>query len=183
MAKLKILKDPVTGESFYPYTHEKAITDDNGNEVIAVIKDDLVNLKGDLSKLSNEKIDNPSTGSVGQIIEIESVDEKGKPKTYKAVNKPTSSGEVSYEQISSAVSEYMAANPIDETDPTVPGWAKNPTKPTYTASEVGALPDTTKIPSKPSDLQNDRGFLTEHQVNNLIDAKLTGVETLLGGGF
>ena len=71
----------------------------------------------------------------------------------------------------------------EETDPTVPNWAKQPNKPTYTASEVGALPDTTKIPSKTSDLQNDRGFLTEHQVNNLIDAKLTGVETLLGGGF
>lgn len=27
-----------------------------------------------------------------------------------------------------------------ETDPTVPAWAKNSTKPTYTASEVGALP-------------------------------------------
>lgn len=26
-----------------------------------------------------------------------------------------------------------------ETDPTVPAWAKNPTKPTYTAAEVGAL--------------------------------------------
>ena len=51
----------------------------------------------------------------------------------------------------------------EETDPTVPNWAKQPNKPTYTASEVGALPNTTKIPSKTSDLQNDRGFLTEHQ--------------------
>lgn len=67
------------------------------------------------------------------------------------------------EQVQNAVNNYMAANPIDETDPTVPDWAKNPTKPTYTASEVGALPDTTKIPSKTSDLQNDSGFLTEHQ--------------------
>ena len=120
-------------------------------------------LKVDLSKLSEEKIDNPSTGSVGQILEIESVDEKGKPKTYKAVDKPTSSGEVSDEQISSAVSEYMANNPIEESDPTVPEWAKSPQKPTYTAHEVGALPDTTKIPSKTSDLQNDSGFLTQHQ--------------------
>ncbi len=34
-----------------------------------------------------------------------------------------------------------------ETDPTVPSWAKASTKPTYTASEVGALPDTTVIPT------------------------------------
>lgn len=32
--------------------------------------------------------------------------------------------------------DYLTA----ETDPTVPSWAKNPTKPTYTASEVGADP-------------------------------------------
>ena len=45
----------------------------------------------------------------------------------------------------------------------MPNWAKQPNKPTYTADEVGALKDTTKIPSKTSDLQNDSGFLTEHQ--------------------
>lgn len=31
----------------------------------------------------------------------------------------------------------------EETDPNVPNWAKQPNKPTYTADEVGALPDTT----------------------------------------
>lgn len=35
-----------------------------------------------------------------------------------------------------------------ETDPTVPSWAKQSSKPTYTASEVGALPDTTVIPTE-----------------------------------
>lgn len=42
----------------------------------------------------------------------------------------------------------------------VSAWAKAATKPTYTASEVGALPDTTTIPSKTSDLTNDSGFIT-----------------------
>lgn len=37
-----------------------------------------------------------------------------------------------------------------ETDPTVPAWAKAATKPSYTASEVGALPNTTVIPTVPS---------------------------------
>ncbi|MGN0252304.1 MAG: DUF6273 domain-containing protein [Oliverpabstia sp.] len=72
-------------------------------------------------------------------------------------------GSVSAEDIATAVEEYMTTHPFEETDPTVPDWAKNPTKPTYTASEVGALPNTTKIPSKTSDLQNDSGFLTQHQ--------------------
>lgn len=47
-----------------------------------------------------------------------------------------------------------------ETDPTVPSWAKASTKPTYTANEVGALPDTTVIPTKVSELTNDSGFTT-----------------------
>lgn len=47
-----------------------------------------------------------------------------------------------------------------ETDPTVPAWAKAPTKPTYTASEVGALPDSTIVPTTTSQLTNDSGFIT-----------------------
>ena len=35
-----------------------------------------------------------------------------------------------------------------ETDPTVPSWAKAASKPSYTASEVGALPDTTVVPTE-----------------------------------
>lgn len=41
------------------------------------------------------------------------------------------------------------------TIPTVPAWAKEEEKPTYTASEVGALPSTTVIPSKLSELTAD----------------------------
>lgn len=36
----------------------------------------------------------------------------------------------------------------EETDPTVPAWAKQPTKPAYTAAEVGALPDTYTPPDQ-----------------------------------
>lgn len=46
-----------------------------------------------------------------------------------------------------------------ETDPTVPAWAKSPSKPSYTASEVGALQADTFIPTKTSELFNDSGFL------------------------
>ena len=46
-----------------------------------------------------------------------------------------------------------------ETDPTVPAWAKAVSKPAYTASEVGALPDTTTIPSDVSDLTDNNGLL------------------------
>ena len=39
-----------------------------------------------------------------------------------------------------------------ETDPTVPAWAKAATKPSYTASEVGALPNTTTSLKNPQAL-------------------------------
>lgn len=57
---------------------------------------------------------------------------------------------------------YMTS--YTETDPTVPQWAKAQNKPTYTASEVGALPSTTVIPSKTSDLNNDSGFITDEDI-------------------
>lgn len=43
-----------------------------------------------------------------------------------------------------------------ETDPTVPEWAKTATKPSYTASEVGALPNTTQL----KDLEGDTNHRT-----------------------
>ena len=69
-----------------------------------------------------------------------------------------------------------ALQSFTETDPTVPQWAKAESKPTYTASEVGALPDDTVIPTKTSDLQNDSGFLTSAPVTS-VNSK-TGAVTL-----
>ena len=91
-----------------------------------------------------------------------------------------------------------------ETDPTVPAWAKQPKKPTYTASEVGALPASTVIPTVPtvdsalsatstnpiqnkavaqkfSSLEADVDRLegaipTDTYINTLIDAKLGVIE-------
>ncbi len=45
-------------------------------------------------------------------------------------------------------------------DASISAWARAATKPTYTASEVGALPSSTTIPSKTSQLTNDSGYLT-----------------------
>ena len=41
--------------------------------------------------------------------------------------------------IAKVVANYLAEHPVEETDPTVPEWAKAETKPTYTADEVGAI--------------------------------------------
>lgn len=101
--------------------------------------------------------------------------------------------------IKNAVEDYLAQNPVEvpvksvngqtgaveltaedvgaiavETDPTVPDWAKQPTKPSYTAEEVGALPTSTVIPTVPDNVsafRNDAGYLTEHQdISGKLDA-------------
>lgn len=71
-----------------------------------------------------------------------------------------------------------------ETDPTVPSWAKQSSKPTYTALEVGALPNTTVIPAKTSDLTNDSYFVSDanyvHTDNNFTTTeknKLSGIQS------
>lgn len=51
-------------------------------------------------------------------------------------------GDVSEDQVAQAVADYLAAHPIQERDPTVPDWAKQPNKPRYTADEVGAIAQT-----------------------------------------
>ena len=55
--------------------------------------------------------------------------------------------EVSMDQVTGLESALAGKQPTgnyltEETDPTVPDWAKADTKPTYTADEVGARPDT-----------------------------------------
>lgn len=63
----------------------------------------------------------------------------------------------------------------EETDPTVPAWAKAASKPSYTASEVGALPADTAIPKKVSDITNDSGFQTASQVTAAITKGTQGL--------
>ena len=56
-------------------------------------------------------------------------------------------GDVSEEQVTQAVADYLATHPIKESDPTVPDWAKQPDKPSYTADEVGAIAQTENPPT------------------------------------
>ena len=97
--------------------------------------------------------DTITTKNITSVDEVQSVDN---------TDKVFVNDNGSFKQIS--VSNLMKQAPsgvTEETDPTVPSWAKEPTKPTYTAEEVGALPVGTKIPSKTSDITNDSGYLTQ----------------------
>lgn len=70
-----------------------------------------------------------------------------------------------------------------ETDPTVPAWAKQPEKPKYTAEEVGALPNTTQIPSVPSVLPNPFALSFSGAASGSYDGSAPlAIEIPQGGG-
>ena len=83
----------------------------------------------------------------------------------------------------------------EETDPTVPAWAKADTKPTYTASEVGAaakshnhtvanitdMPDWAKQPAKPTYTASEVGAATSDDVTAAINAAEIGGTQILKG--
>lgn len=56
----------------------------------------------------------------------------------------------------------------------MPSWVNSATKPTYTASEVGALPADTTIPSKTSQLTNDSNFLTSSDFKTINGQPIVG---------
>lgn len=82
-------------------------------------------------------------------------------------------GDESAEQtVAEMITKAVAGLDVDytEVDPTVPDWAKHPTKPTYTAEEVGALPNTTPIPDVSGKLETST--FEDHEAN--LDKHLGG---------
>ena len=119
--------------------------------------------------------------AIGDLADIRS----GASKGATAYQKP--SGGIPKSDLASAVQTSLgkadtALQSFTESDPTVPSWAKASSKPTYTAAEVGALPATTSIPTKTSDLTNDSNFVVDadyvHTDSNYTAAeksKLSGI--------
>lgn len=84
------------------------------------------------------------------IGDLRKLDTTAKENLVAAVNEALTKGggEVDPAEIQRIVEDYLAANPpsVTESDPTVPAWAKQPNKPTYTAEEVHAMPETYTLP-------------------------------------
>lgn len=106
----------------------------------------------DVETYVKEKVDEV----VGDVSEKFNTLEKIEDEVYKKVDKVEGKGlstndftDAEKTKLASALTSYT------ETDPTVPAWAKADKKPTYTASEVGALPNTTVIPTTLAGLAED----------------------------
>lgn len=64
-----------------------------------------------------------------------------------------------------------------------PGWVNSQTKPSYTASEVGALPSDTSIPAKTSELENDSKFVKEAGLKTINGQSIVGTGNInISGG-
>lgn len=78
-----------------------------------------------------------------KIGSLDNLNTQAKENLVAAINEALTQGggEVDPKAVQQIVDDYLAANPptVTETDPTVPAWAKQPEKPSYTADEVGAL--------------------------------------------
>ena len=136
--------------------HETVTAVNNAADRAEKAAKDTEQIRDNLNLDLSEKITRPQSAKVGQVIAVKEVGTDGKPTDFEAKDM---TGGASTEEIKEAVGAYMQEHPFEETDPTVPEWAKQPEKPTYTAEDVGALPDNTKIPTKTSELENDSGFL------------------------
>ena len=155
----------VTGEALSLALSE-AINDLSALTSTVAGKVDKVEGKGlstnDYTDEEKEKLAEMEPGGEPNVIETVKRNGTALPVTNKSVDisVPTKVSDLTND------SGYLT----QETDPTVPAWAKAGSKPSYTAQEVGALPDSTVIPSKVSDLLNDSGYQTAQQVQAAVTA-------------
>lgn len=69
-----------------------------------------------------------------------------------------------------------------ETDPTVPAWAKQPNKPTYTAQEVGALPADSQITVEVDNTLSIQGAAADAKaVGDALDSISTSIQNIWTG--
>ena len=140
------LESVVVGGTYDDTTKKVILTLQNGNTIDFSVADLINGLQSEITSTNKLSADLISDGTTN--------------KTVTATEKSTWNGK--QDAISDlsdirngAALGATALQSYTETDPTVPSWAKQSTKPTYTASEVGALPDTTVIPTALSDLSDD----------------------------
>lgn len=109
----------------------------SNKELIEAVTTSKVNVGDIIDNLTTNVSDKPLSAAQGVVLKA----------LIDAIIVPTKVSELSNDK------GYLTG--YTETDPTVPAWAKAPEKPTYTASEVGALPNTTAIPTALADLTSD----------------------------
>lgn len=99
----------------------------------------------DVTEYVNERVDELINGASGTFDTLGEIETAVNNKVDKVSGKGLSTNDFTNDykaKVDSALQSY------NETDPTVPAWAKAANKPTYTASEVGAVPTTRTVNGK-----------------------------------
>ena len=70
---------------------------------------------------------------------------------------------------------FVAGRALEESDPTVPAWAKEDEKPVYDYSEIQNTPEIPEVPENISAFNNDAGYLTSYtETQTLADVVANG---------
>lgn len=87
---------------------------------------------------------------------------------------------IAMEQVQ-GLSDALAGLAVEETDPTVPAWAKQPSKPAYTADEVGAkdigwVPEMGDVTGLTQALEGKAALSHQHQISDVdqLEQQLAG---------
>ena len=135
----------------------------------------------------------PDTTSKSVTISADSGGGGGTSDYLQLSNKPKINGvelvnNITTEDLGIVVPQYTSELVNDsgfitnETDPTVPAWAKEPNKPTYTAEEVGALPSNTPIPDPTSVVVDRFVSVGTHIADISVNGEKTELYAPTGGG-
>lgn len=110
----------------------------------------------------------PGLSATAEVVQ-DGVDENGNPKYKINFGVPKGLDGAGGEGGGGTADSVQWANVLNK-----PSWVNSATKPTYTASEVGALPADTTIPSKTSQLTNDSNFLTSGDFKTINGQSIVG---------
>ncbi len=126
----------------------------------------------DVTEYVNERVDEVIGGASGTFDTLGEIETAVKNKVDKVDGKGLSTNDFTNADKTKLAS---ALTSFTETDPTVPAWAKAENKPTYTASEVGAVPTTRTVNGK---------ALSDNIILNATDVgALSNTTTLFSGSY
>lgn len=138
------------------YIHDGAGPTDEATDPSPVLAEQILQRMGNLGDLKTED----KSSLVAAVNEVKETGGGGGTSDHAKLKNRDAAGQHPMSAITGLVDALSGKQPAgnyltEEQDPTVPEWAKQPQKPAYTAQEVGALPDTTHIPTALSELSED----------------------------
>lgn len=164
---------PTIWTSHRQYIHDGAGPTDEAADPSPVLAEQILQRMGDLDALKTEA----KSSLVAAINEVQETGGGGTADHSKLANRDAAD-QHPISAITGLVDELAGKQSTGnyltkELDPTVPAWAKQPQKPAYTAQEVGALPDTTPIPSTAADVNAEpSGAVSQHNVSDVAHSDI-----------